>query len=478
MEKTARSNDAMNKLFRLILAACFLLSYFSSALATFEKGLAHYDKGQFKSAFFIFKNLAEVGDNSSQFNLGVMYHRGEHVKRNHVMAYSWMRLAGEGGNDRYNDTANKVLASLSEKAATAAEREFTMLSSKYGQDALASALSPRPLNDDDCSQPPQRISSPSPVYPEKAIQRSAFGFVDLNYDISPEGYAREVSVRQTTEKLFVKAAVNALQRAKWEPIEISSAGDSVLINDLEIRYTFMIEGAQRQLITRLERESAPLLELAKGNDRDAQYRYAKQLEAIKAFALSTVKPEYRDLNKWYVKAAFNGHSLAQYEIGRNIIVGRGCEANLKIGRKWLKAAAVSGHPFAQEEIAMSALSEGLSNRDQAIYWLRRSASNDYYKAKVKLAWMLVSGGEHSEHAIGEVQNLLEDTPVAYQDEVRILETKAAVLAAAGNFKKAISHQKKALRKAKQLGWKIPVMNDRLQNYKESKTWMGPYYAQE
>lgn len=467
----------MNKFFRSLIVASLLLSYLSPAFATFEKGLAHYDKGQFKAAFFIFKNLAEVGDKSSQFNLGVMYHRGEHVKRNRVMAYSWMRLAGEGGNDRYNDTAHKVLASLSEKAATAAKREFLELRSKYGQEVLKVALAPKPLNDSDCAEPPELISRIAPRYPKGAQSAGISGYVDVNYDISSEGYPRDITVRQMTDEVFIKPAIKSMQSFKWAVLGSGLDTTPVSMNDLEMRYKFLIKGDEKVIVSNLKKDARPLLKLAKQDDKLAQYRYAKHLEAIKAFDFSEVKPEYRNLNEWYLKAAENGHYLAQYELGRNMIAGRGCEVNSESGVKWLRAAAVSGHPFAQEELAMSALGAKLTQKNQAIYWLRRSAANDYYKAKIILAWLLTTNPEHSELEVEEAQSLLAAKPLAYHDTVRIFETEAAVLAAQGNFKKAVSKQKKALKKAKQLGWKIPVMNERLLRYNEGKTWTGPYYVQ-
>ena len=47
----------------------------------------------------------------------------------------------------------------------------------------------------------------------------------------------------------------------------------------------------------------------------------------------------------------NGHPLAQYELGKNMMAGKGCEVDRESGLKWLRAAAIAGHPYAQEEIS-------------------------------------------------------------------------------------------------------------------------------
>ena len=62
--------------------------------------------------------------------------------------------------------------------------------------------------------------------------------------------------------------------------------------------------------------------------------------------------------------------------------------------------------------------------------------------------------------------------------MRIFETKAAAYAEVGDFKAAIKWQKKALKKAKRLDWKIAVMNKRLSAYEKDLSWQGPYHVTE
>ena len=52
-----------------------------SANADLEKGLAAYEKGDYTTALREWKHLAEQGNASAQFNLGVMYDNGKVLQR-------------------------------------------------------------------------------------------------------------------------------------------------------------------------------------------------------------------------------------------------------------------------------------------------------------------------------------------------------------------------------------------------------------
>ena len=70
----------------------------------FQQGLAAAEKGDHQTAFQFWKPLAEQGYASAQFNLGVMYSKGEGVKQDDIEAVKWYRKAAEQGhkNAQYN----------------------------------------------------------------------------------------------------------------------------------------------------------------------------------------------------------------------------------------------------------------------------------------------------------------------------------------------------------------------------------------
>ena len=65
--------------------------------ADFQKGLAAAERGDFATALREWTPLAEQGTAGAQFNLGVMYYKGEGVPQDYKTAVKWYRLAAEQG---------------------------------------------------------------------------------------------------------------------------------------------------------------------------------------------------------------------------------------------------------------------------------------------------------------------------------------------------------------------------------------------
>ena len=66
--------------------------------ADFQKGLDAYRGNDFAAALREWKPLAERGDASAQYYLGVLYENGGSVPQDHKTAVKWYRLAAEQGN--------------------------------------------------------------------------------------------------------------------------------------------------------------------------------------------------------------------------------------------------------------------------------------------------------------------------------------------------------------------------------------------
>tara|TARA_B100000686_G_C16616021_1_gene876506 strand:- start:307 stop:900 length:594 start_codon:yes stop_codon:yes gene_type:complete len=87
----------MKKLFLLLLLSLSLIS-FSSWGADFQKGLDAYGSGDYATALREWRLLAEQGHAIAQFNLGVMYDKGEGVLQDNKTAVKWYTLAAEQGH--------------------------------------------------------------------------------------------------------------------------------------------------------------------------------------------------------------------------------------------------------------------------------------------------------------------------------------------------------------------------------------------
>jgi hypothetical protein len=80
---------------RYTLAAFLLMSGFAvSAGATpLDDAIAAGDKGDYATALRLLQPLAEQGDATAQYDLGIMYFLGQGVAKNPAEAANWFRRA-------------------------------------------------------------------------------------------------------------------------------------------------------------------------------------------------------------------------------------------------------------------------------------------------------------------------------------------------------------------------------------------------
>jgi TPR repeat protein len=64
----------------------------------FQKGLTAYDSGDHATALRELTSLAKQGDAIAQFNLGLIYRKGEGVPQDYKTAVKWWKLAAEQGD--------------------------------------------------------------------------------------------------------------------------------------------------------------------------------------------------------------------------------------------------------------------------------------------------------------------------------------------------------------------------------------------
>ena len=87
--------------FLLIFTFLFLFSGFSIPfLEDFQDGKDAYGKEDYKTAHRIFLKVAKKGHTQAQYNLGLMYDKGQGVPQDYKEAVKWTRLSAEQGNAR------------------------------------------------------------------------------------------------------------------------------------------------------------------------------------------------------------------------------------------------------------------------------------------------------------------------------------------------------------------------------------------
>ncbi len=464
---------------QLSLSAVLALALTTTSMASFSNAMKTYQDGRFEEAKIAFETMALIGDPSSLFNLGVMHFRGEAVDKDLVTAYVLMKIATENAtNSDFEKTTQIIFSKLTEKQKQEIDSNYQRLSERYSISSVNQNVFPKLLNDEDCPPELEPIRRAKLVYPRSQLESGKTGLVHSDYTISPEGYPREINVSRTTNPTFAKAAIKGIQQSLFQPtldgMPINKRMVSVFLINTQEGDRITTEGFKRQLETlKAESENGNVV---------AQYKYADSLNTYRHFKRYFKKQrfQYREANEWYTKSARGGLANAQFELGRNMLEGRGCEVDRENGFKWIKASAIGGYSRAQTYLATAELSgvASTSNGSHAVInWLRNAVQGGQfnYHPKLLLAWELVASPEKSMLNPDEALELIRDKPYYFSDKIRILETQAAAYAQKSQFAKAIKLQKKAAKVAEKKGWKIAKIDERLELYQKQQTAIGNYY---
>ncbi|WP_353410096.1 energy transducer TonB [Arenicella sp. 4NH20-0111] len=460
------------------MAAAFLFCFSSLASGSFDRAMEIYSDGRFEEARSAFETMAAIGDAASLFNLGVMYFRGEAVERDPVKAYVLMKVANEGVNDEsFTKTTQVIFSKLDDTQKKKSEelyREFALI---YGAESIKNNIFPELLDDKDCPPDIEPLKRGTPNYPRREVQNGRMGLVTAEFTISPEGYPREIHITSATSEAFYRATLAALDDYLYPPTLNKKPRSERHTTIYQLDSTIS-QVSTDKLLAELDNLKAKSID---GNIL-AQYKYAQRLNTYRHFNdyFKERDIQYREANEWFTQSAAAGVANSQFEIGRNMLEGRGCKVDKKNGFKWIKASAVGGYSPAQRFLANSEIHDiAISNNraESIMSWLRNAAQDKIsgFPSKVLLAWELVTSPEKSLLDPDEALALIENPPYTFKDDIRIMETNAAAYALKNNYKKAIKLQKKALKAAKRKGWSIPKITKRLEQYEKKQTYIGSYY---
>jgi TPR repeat protein len=82
---------------RLLLTASMCCLIATANAAPLDDAIAAHGRGDYAQALKIFRSLADQGDASAQYNIGVMYHKGQGVTQNNQEAVKWLKLSAVQG---------------------------------------------------------------------------------------------------------------------------------------------------------------------------------------------------------------------------------------------------------------------------------------------------------------------------------------------------------------------------------------------
>jgi uncharacterized protein len=432
--------------------------------ADFQAALRDYQAGHYDSAHSQFLALAELGDCSSQFNLGAMALKGQGGPKDTASGVGWLEAAAANGCERL---VGNHLATLAAKLTPEESRAAASILARYGPEALHAQGIVNP--DFTCRDIASAtvVSAPIAEYPTQLSGPLQQAIVITALTIGIDGHARDPEVLLSVPRPeFAAAAVEAWMNSRFTP---AHRGGQAVPSRLQAKTLFGIEG-QTLADAQPYRAARPA---ADAGDPAAEY-----LVGVTATLDSSLGISYARAGQLLLGAARDGDAAAQYWVGSQLRATSACHSQAD-GTVWLRHAADGGNASAQLVLAGDLLNTtpAAAQAEQARAWLEKaSASDSYYVRKHVTALLAASPVEAVRDpptALGVAMKLAAGD---IQSDPQMFEVVAAAYAANGDFHNAIAQQQLALQKAQSLGWNTSAMGERLSAYRHGKPWRGDLFA--
>jgi TPR repeat protein len=435
------------------------------ARADFSAALKDYNAGHYEQAQAQFLALAELGDCSSQFNLGAMALKGQGGAKDRASGTGWLEAAASNGCQQLvGDRLTGLRAGLSPDESRAA----AAIVARYGSTALAAEGVANPRFDCRDRSGATVLSTPIPDYPASFRSERPEGIVIMALSIGTDGLARDpeilLAVPQTA---FAASAVEAWLNSRFTPAQ---QGGQLVDSRLEAKLRFV--GQSGKLTDATVFKAA--LPAAEAGDAGAQYVVGQA--ATLDSSLGITSSHAADL---LIGAARAGNPQAQYWVAVQVRAAAACNPP-KSSAVWLRHAADGGSASAQVLLASDLLSgtPSAAQIGEARTLLERAAAADsYYARKHAIALLAASpiSTVHNPGAALSAANQLRQGEI--QSDPQMFEVLAAAYAANGSFDAAVEQQETAIRKARTLAWNTRLMKERLAAYKAGRPWQGDLFAQ-
>ena len=335
----------------------------------FHTGLNYYKKKDFVKAVAWFRRSAEHGNADAQYNLGLMYHKGEGVSKNFSEAVKWWRKAAENG---------LVPAQLNVGVCYA-------MGDGVGRDMKEAVKWFRKVESNSLWRG-DNLQSPKSRPPKVAEQAkdNAAAIAMAQYFLGQcckNGDGMEMNEMEAV-RFFRKAAEAGYAEAQFE-LGLCYLNGNGVKKDNEEGHKWLRkavdqghEGAETVLTMESIMGKAAVGSLsenenvspAKLHELDFVRKAAEQGDANAQFRLGEMyvngfdgEEDESEAVKWYRMAADQGLAQAQFRLGQCYDLGEGVEENEAEAVKWYRKAAAQGHAEAQDWLEM--ISENLKDAE-------------------------------------------------------------------------------------------------------------------
>jgi TPR repeat protein len=441
-----------------------LLLVSALAHADFQAAFGEYQAGHFDSAHRQFLALAELGDCSSQFNLGAMTLKGQGVTQDTGSGVGWLQAAASNGCQQL---VGAKLSTLSAQLTPDQTRAAQAIVARYGHDALMSAGILNPQLTCGSTTQPKAVESPNPDYPSTDWHED--GIVIAKLTVGVDGRARDPEILESIPNdHFAAAAIEAWLNWRYEP---ALRDGRPVETRIEQKMLFKFAGAGPLAESPAFKQARPA---ATSGNAAAEYLVGLTSTMDDSLGVSAAQGD-----QLVLASARDGDPDAQYWLGSQLSTTAQCHPQSN-GAVWLEHAADSGNSSAQLLLARNLASSGTDSAQvaQARALLEKAAATDNYYVRKHVAAILatspVEGLRDPATALAVAQRLAGG-PI--QSDPQMFEVVAAAQAANGNFKDAVAQQQHALQRARALGWNSRGMYARLDDYRRGQAWHGDLFAE-
>jgi TPR repeat protein len=450
--------------FMALVAVAALLSPAPAGADLYSAAQA-YEKGDFAAAFTQFKELAQLGQPHAQFNLAVMYARGEGVAPSNTNAHAWASLAAQNGEARGKELADKLELML-----TPNSLQFSSeLQAEYSQAKLDERLLPHVLHGKEYEDrdPPRLLKAYAPSYPSDAERKGIQGDTYVEFTVAPDGHPRLPRILYSLPGGYFEGCVrDSIMRSTFLPARINGAP---ILASMSMLYHFVNSSVTIRDYGNLETRVNETKHKAEAGDPSAQMLYGMMLAG-----LPQLKQTYDKAVPWFLKAAQAGAPYAQYQIGIGLLHGRGCQCDNIKGEIWLEKAAQADQSDAQVSLAEYLLKDMPSTEalQGAVLWLERAVKQNNITAKLLLASILAANPFADLRDPARALALTDGMQHTYKQDPSFWEIRAAAFASRTDYNAAIKAQSQALNEATRLGWDLAPLQQRASLYASHQPFRG------
>ena len=437
----------------------------AAARADFQAALRDYNSGHYDTAHAQFLALAELGDCSSQFNLGAMALKGQGGPQDNGSGVGWLEAANSNGCQQL---VGDKLAALTSRLSPAESQAAAQIVGRYGHDALHAQGVIDPDFTCHDTTPAHVASMPLPEYPQQEAARRQSAIVVTALTIGADGHARDPEILLSVPADgFAAAAVEAWLNSQFTP---ALRNGRAVPSRLPAKHVFALEGGQPLADAEAFRRARPG---ADTGDPAAEYLVGLTATVDASLGIPSARA-----GQLLLGAARDGNAQAQYWIGSELRATAACHPQAD-GSVWLRHAADGGSAAAQLVRASDLLAGAPSATQvgEARALLHQAAASDSYYVQKHVVALLAASPLAAVRDPAAAQSVaLKLAAGEIRSDPQMYEALAAADAANGDFQNAVAQQQRALHKAQSLGWDTRVMSERMAAYRAGRAWQGDLFA--